>query len=179
MNNKIICLVILLVLMSGCAPKMGKIKKMQEVKSRGMAEILIIRNYNYMGGGVRIYPTVNDEKIVGLYSNDYSKFYLDEGKYTFGLLVPDVVFGRWIKENTIIKEVKSRNKYYFLTSPNMIGGMEIEEIAKEEAEERISSSTRIKTGTISETSDPIAKVIRPLAKVMGLDEDDTQVEEKK
>ena len=169
-------LLLLILVISGCAPKMGKIYAMNEKESQSTAKIFIMRNSNPMGSGVRLYPTVNEQKVVGLYSNNYTHFNLKEGKYTFGLLFPDVVFGRWIKENNILKEIKAKKKYYFLLSPTFLGGMEIEEIEKLEAEERISSDVFIKTGKLSKEPNNVVKyVVEPLSNMMGLDEDDENV----
>ena len=85
MKKQLLLWMSLLLLTTGCAPKMGKIHTMNESKSLATGEVSIIRNYNYGGSGVRLYPTVNNKKIAGLYTNDYIHFYLKEGTYKFGL----------------------------------------------------------------------------------------------
>ena len=171
MKNTVITLFTLL-LLTGCAPKMGKIQAMGEPKSSTTAEISIVRNYNFTGAGIRLYPTINDKKIAGLYTKSYVHFNLKEGSTTFGLMYPDVVFGKWKKGNNIEKYIEAKKQYYFLVSPIILGGFEIEEIEKNDAEERISSSILIATGTYSGQTDPLGKIIHPVADLMGLDEDD-------
>ena len=170
MKNIIMALVVLL-LVSGCAPKMDKIHFMPEKKTESTAEISIIRNYNILGSAIRGYPTVNGQKIAGLYTKDYVHFNLEEGKYKFGLMFPDVLLGVWIKENTIEKYIQAKKQYYFLITPTFIG-MEIEEISYKDGEERISSSSLINTGNLSHEPDPVVKIIKPLTDTIGLDEDD-------
>ena len=157
---------------SGCAPKMGEIHSMPKLDSESTAEISIMRNYNFVGGAIRLYPTVNGKKIAGLYTNHHVQFRLKEGKYTFGLMVPDVFFGRWVDENKIEKNVEAKKQYYFMLSPTLLEGMEIEEIDQKEGEKRISSSNLIQTGTLSDNLDPIGKVLMPIGGLMGLGEDD-------
>ena len=144
---------------------------MQENKSETTAEISIIRNYNFSGSGVRLYPTVNGQKIAGLYTNDYVHFYLREGKYIFGLSYPNVILGNWIKEQEIKKYVKANNQYYFLLSPSLVG-MEIEEINKTVGEKRISSSRLIEAGKLSSEPDALIKFIKPLTDTVGLKEEE-------
>ena len=157
--------------MFGCAPKMDKIYALQEYKSQSTAEISIIRNYNFGGSAIRLYPTVNDNKIAGLYTRDYVRFYLEEGKYIFGLSYPNVILGKWVKEQEFKKCIKANNQYYFLLSPSLFG-MEIEEINKTDGEKRISLSTLIETGKLSSEPDALVKFIKPLADTVGLKEDD-------
>ena len=171
MNKTLLGLSIVLVL-TGCAPKMGKIHTMMEPESNNTAEIFIIRNYNYIGSAIRLYPTVNDRKIAGLYTQNYIHFYLKEGSYTFSVKHTDVLLGRWIQGNIIKKIIDANKQYYFLLSPNIIMGMEIEEINDKNAEERLESSIHIQTGNLSHKPDKIVKVIQPLSDAMGLDEDD-------
>ena len=158
-------------LLISCAPKMGKIHTMPELKGESSAEISIMRNYNFWGGGVRLYPTVNGKKVAGLYTNHHVQFQLHEGKYTFGLMVPDVVLGIWKEENNINKNIEANKQYYFLLSPGVMG-MEIEEIDQKDAEKRLLSSNLVKTGSLSENLDPLGKVLMPIGSLMGLDEDD-------
>jgi len=170
MLYKIILSLCSLAIVTGCAPKIGNIHAMSEEKSKGDAEIAILRNYNLFASAVRAYPTINNQKIVGLYTKDYVHFYLKEGTYSFSLLIPDVLTGVWMEGNTIKKSIQKNQKYYFLVSP-IINGMEIEEIDQKEGKERMSTSTLIHTGSLSEELDPIARVIKPVADIIGLDEE--------
>lgn len=179
MNDKIkksLLWISILLLTTGCAPKIGKLYVMDENKSALTAEVSIIRNYNFGGSGVRFYPTVDKQKIAGLYTKDYVRFYLKEGNYKFGLMVPDVIFGRWLDENSIEKKIGAEQKYFFLLSPTFIGTMEIEEIEQKEAEERMASSRLIKTGTLSDKAGVAVNIIKPLSNLMGLDENEGTVE---
>jgi len=179
MNAKIKKLLLwgsVLLLTTGCAPKIGKLYVMDENKSALTAEVSIIRNYNFEGSGIRFYPTVENKKIAGLYTKDYVHFYLKEGNYKFGLMVPDVIFGRWIDENSIEKKIKAEQKYFFLLSPTFISSMEIEEIEQKEAEERMASSRLIKTGTLSNEVGVVGDIIKPLSDLMGLDENEETIE---
>ena len=169
--KRIVLTLFTLIVASGCAPKMGEIHSMPKLDSKTAAEISIMRNYNYIGGGIRYYPTVNGKKIAGLYTKHHVQFRLNEGTYTFGIMAPDVLLGRWVKGNSIEKNIAANKQYYFLLSPGLMGS-EIEEITQKDGEERISSSNLIQTGTLSENLDPLGKVIMPIGKVIGLDEDD-------
>jgi len=168
--KKIIMCISALFFLVGCAPKMDKLYTIEENKSNKSAEISIIRNYNFGGSAIRLYPTVNNRKIAGLYTKNYIRFYLREGKYVFGLSYPNVVFGKWVKEQAIKKYVRANNQYYFLLSPSLFG-MEIEEIDKPEGEKRIFSSTFIKTGKLSNEPDAVVKLIRPISDILSLKED--------
>ena len=167
---KIILYLFVFLFIYGCTPKMDKVYAIQTQTSKRTAEISIIRNYNFSGSAIRIYPTVNDRKVAGLYTKDYIRFYVEEGKYIFGLTYPNVILGKWVKEKGIKKFVKANHQYYFLISPTLVG-MEIEEINKTDGEKRISSSTYIETGKLSDKPDLIAKTIKPLAGVVGLKEE--------
>jgi len=169
--KRIILMLFILIAASGCAPKMGEIHTMPKLDNKTAAEISIMRNYNFVGGAIRLYPTVDGKKIAGLYTKHHVQFQLKEGKHTFGVMAPNVVFGYWTKGNSIEKDIETNKKYYFLLSPG-IAGMEIEEINQKEGLKRISSSTFTQTGTLSENQDPIGKVLMPIGKAMGLDEDD-------
>ena len=150
---------------------MGEIHTMPILKSESTAEISIMRNYNIAGSTTRVYPTVNGKKIAGLYTKDYVRFYLKEGKYTFGLMQPDIIAGRWIEENSIEKNVEANKKYYFLLSPAFLS-MEIEEINQKDGESRISTSDLVQAGSLSGDPDPISTILIPVGNIMGLDEDD-------
>jgi len=167
---KIILYVTTFLFMFGCAPKMDKIYPTKTKKSKTTAEISIIRNYSFSGSAIRIYPTVNDRKVAGLYTKNYIRFYVKEGNYIFGLTYPNVILGKWVKEKGIKKLVKANHQYYFLISPTLFG-MEIEEINKTDGGKRISSSIYIETGKLSDKPDLIAKTIKPLAGVVGLKEE--------
>ena len=175
MKKQLLLWISLLLLTTGCAPKIGKIHAMNESKSLNTGEVSIIRNYNYAGSAVRLYPTVNNKKIAGLYTKDYVHFFLKEGTYKFGLMFPDVISGKWIKANFIDKQIKSNSQYYFLLSPTLFS-MEIEEIEKEDAIKRISSSTLVKTGVLSNEAGVIVNAIKPIGDLMGLKENDETVE---
>ncbi len=162
-------------LLVGCAPKMGEIYTMPELKGESFAGVSIMRNYNFWGGGVRLYPTVNGKKIAGLYTNNHVQFRLHEGKYSFGLMVPDVVLGIWKEGNSFDKNIEANKQYYFLLSPGLMG-MEIEEIEQKEAEKRLASSDLIETGSLSDKLDSLGKVLMPIGNLMGLDEDDDKPE---
>ena len=170
MKKRLLLWISLLLLFSGCAPKIGKIHAMNEKKSESTAEISIIRNGNVVGSAIRYYPTVNDKKIVGLYTNDYVHFYLKEGEYKFGLTYPDVAFGRWMKGNFIKKEVKAGMQYYFLLSPTLLFTTEIEEVDKEAGEEMIPSSKLVKTGKLSDNPSSVAKAVKPIGHILGIEE---------
>jgi len=163
-------------IITGCvAPKIGKMHTMNKVKNATTGEISIIRNYNFIGSGVRLYPTVDNNKIVGLYSNEYTHFYLKEGTYNFGLMFPDIVSGKWIQENTLKKKIKAHKHYYFLISPALLWGMEIEELKKEDAEKRIRSSKLIQTGTLSKDAGFIIQAMQPISHFLELEEDDKNI----
>ncbi len=145
---------------------------MPDIDAKASAEVTIIRNYNFFGAAIRLYPTVNGKKIAGLYTKDFVRFRLKEGKYTLGVMVPDVFLGRWKEGNKIEKQVEAEESYYFLLSPLPLKGMEIEEISREEGEKRLSESTRIETGKLSSNKDPVASVIAPNAEAEGESEGD-------
>jgi len=169
------CLIIIFIglLFAGCAPKMGEIYTMPKLKSESVAEISIMRNYNFFGSAVRLYPTVDGKKIAGLYGKEYVRFHLEEGKHTFSIMFPDIVLGRWVEENKIEKNIEATKRYYFLLSPGIMA-MEIEEITQEQGEKRISSSDLVLSGSISDQPDALGKVLLPAFKVIGLGEDDGQ-----
>ena len=170
MKKQVLWLVMLLLLMSGCAPKTGKLKVLEELKSGEMAEISIIRDYNIGMSGVHFYPTLNKEKIVGLNVENYSRFYLKEGSYNFGLVAPNVILGTWFNAESIMKNIIASKKYYFLLSLNFLGFIEIEEIVEEEAEKRISKGILIPTGSVSKTTDMVSSIIKPIGNLIGLKE---------
>ncbi len=53
--------------------------------------------------------------------------------------------------------------------------MEIEELEKDDAKDRISSSRLIKTGTLSDEPGVIIKVLEPIGKLIGIREKDETV----
>ena len=178
MKNQIIWLAVVVVFISACSPKMGELKKLNELENEKMAEVIIVRKNNFGMGAIHFYPTLNEEKIVGLNVEDYSRFYLKDGNYTFGLVAPDVVFGTWFKAKSIIKNIVATQKYYFLLSVGF-ASIQIDEILKDEAEKLISKGTRIPTATVSKTTNTLSTILKHMGNMMGLKEDTTQYKDVK
>jgi hypothetical protein len=142
---KTIFFLLVILLLGGCASYMRPVKALPEANNGGN-NVTILRNYNYISGGMRFWPTVDGQEISGLFPKEHVSFVLPSGKHSVGVRCG------WSDDQMeiIIKESEIR---YFKISPyllNPIGCAEIEEITATEAIDRLKKSTLIKTGFMSD-----------------------------
>ena len=143
LTNIVFILVILL--LGGCASYMRPVKALPEANN-GENNITILRNYNYIGSGMRFWPTVDGQEIAGLFPKEHVSFILPSGKHSVGVRCG------WYDDQVEIN-IKENEIKYFKISPyllNPIGCAEIEEITTTEAIDRLNKSTLIKTGYMSD-----------------------------
>jgi hypothetical protein len=142
---KLTLFVFMMLLMCGCSTLVRPVKAIPELDSDGN-NITILRNYNYIGGGGRYWPTVDGQEVSGLFPKEHISFLLSPGKHSVG------VHCGWSDDQMEVN-IQENEMRYFKISPNLlnlIGCAEIEEIPKSEAIERLKKSTRIKTGYMSD-----------------------------
>ncbi len=142
---KLTLFVFMMLLMCGCSTLVRPVKAIPELDSDGN-NITILRNYNYIGGGGRYWPTVDGQEVSGLFPKEHISFLLSPGKHSVG------VHCGWSDDQMEVN-IQENETRYFKISPsllNLIGCAEIEEIPKSEAIERLKKSTRIKTGYMSD-----------------------------
>lgn len=134
-----------MLLLSGCSTYMRPVKALPEIEGGGN-NITILRNYNYIAGAMRYWPTVDGQEISGLFPKEHVSFLLPSGKHSVG------VFCGW-SEDKMEVNIKEKEMRYFKISPNLfnlVGCAEIEEISTAEAIDRLKKSTLIKTGYMSD-----------------------------
>jgi len=172
MVKRSILILLVFAALSGCAnaPKRGKIYSLPVLPPEESAEITVLRNYNLSGSAIRYYPTVNGEKVEGLYTNEHTIFQLTEGTYRLGIELPLIGSNSWRKDG-IEQNIQSRKKYFFLLSPKLLG-VEIEGIDENEATERLRNSTFVPTGAASGDPDATARILFSPFKFLGLKEDE-------
>lgn len=140
-------LFIFMALLSGCSSYMRPVKSLPEDEN-SRNNITILRNYNYIGAGMRYWPTVDGQEISGLFPKQYISFMVSPGKHRVGVRC------MWSQDQLEI-DVKDNEFRFFKISLDLwgfigLGCAEIEEIPKTEAIERLETSTRIKTGFMSD-----------------------------
>ena len=142
-----LAILIFVALLSGCASYMRPVKELPEAEN-SRNNITVLRNYNYIGAGMRYWPTVDGQEISGLFPNQYISFMVSPGKHRLGVRC------LWSQDQMEI-DIKDNEIRFFKISLDLwsligIGCAEIEEIPKAEAIERLETSTRIKTGYMSD-----------------------------
>lgn len=147
MKQLTLVFLIYMTLLSGCASYMRSVKGLPEDEN-SRNNITILRNYNYMGAGMRYWPTVDGQEISGLFPKQHISFMASPGKHQVGVRC------LWSQDQMEI-DIKDDEIRYFKISLDLwgligIGCAEIEEIPKAEAIERLKTSTRIKTGYMSD-----------------------------
>jgi uncharacterized protein YceK len=145
---KTMVFLLVILLLGGCASYMRPVKALPEAKN-GDNNITILRNYNYIGGGMRFWPTVNGQEISGLFPKQHISFKLPTGKNLIGVKCG---FG----DDQLEADIKENEQRYFKISINLLSLVnpfvcgEIEEIPEKEAIDRLTKSTLIKTGYMSD-----------------------------
>lgn len=143
-------LVTFLIMIAGCVPLREVKPPVQINDTDSTARVLILRNYNFWGGGVHLWPTLDGEDVAGLRTNEYTEILVTESVHNLGVRY----YGNWKfigwNHNEIKVDLKRGEQYYYLLSPTIIGTFEIEEIEQEKALRRIAKSKLVKPGTISE-----------------------------
>ncbi len=133
----------LIMFLSGCASYMRPVKALPEHESDGN-NVTILRNYNYVGGGMRFWPTVDGEEVSGLFSKTHVSFILLPGKHSLGVRCG------WSEDQIEVNILENDLRYFKISPAWLFGCAEIEEIPKTEAIGRLENSTRIKTGYMSD-----------------------------
>lgn len=137
---------LVMLLLSGCSTYMRPVNALPEIEGGGN-NITILRNYNYIAGAMRYWPTVDGQEVSGLFPKEHISFMLSSGKHLVGVRCG------WSEDQTEVN-IQENEMRYFKISPyllNPIGcAAEIEEIPKSEAINRLKESTRIKTGFMSD-----------------------------
>jgi len=112
--------------------------------------ITMLRNYNFVGGGVHFWPLVNGQEISGIYPKEHVAFKLNSGNYSLGVRCYDSVFPMQYTEEIEVSILGNESRFFLLSSKIVFGCAEIEEIEEHEALDRLSDSTRIITGKVSD-----------------------------
>jgi len=129
---KLLTLVFLIfvALLSGCASYLRPVKELPEAENNRSNNINILRSYNYIGAGIRYWPTVDGQEISGLFPKQYISFKVSPGKHQVGVRC------MWSQDQLEI-DIKDNEIRFFKLSPDLwsfigIGCAEIEEITKTE-----------------------------------------------
>jgi hypothetical protein len=147
MKLLMLVILILMTLLSGCARYLRPVKGLPEAEN-SRNNITILRNYNYIGAAMRYWPTVDGQEVSGLFPKQYISFMASPGKHRVGVRC------LW-SEDQLETDITDNEIRFFKISLDLwsligIGCAEIEEIPKTEAIERLETSTRIKTGFMSD-----------------------------
>jgi len=135
--------------LGGCTTLMRPVIAQHEAEPEDANNVTVLRNYNYIGGGGRYWPTIDGEEVSGIFPKQHVSIKLPIGKHIIGVRCG------WGEDQLEI-EIKENEQRFFKVSPdlwffvNPLACAEIEEISKSEAANRLKESTRIKTGYISD-----------------------------
>jgi len=137
-TKKIFIVFTTFLLIFGCAShsKVGRLPELKDPDKAG--KIVIIRNKNFVGGGVQYFVNVDWVDILGLYAGEYTEFDLNPGKHFVGVKC----YGGWSpgpKLDGVEVKIKENDKLYFVISPNFVCA-DIKKISNEEAAKRIQDS---------------------------------------
>ncbi len=113
--KKIGLIFLIVSLFTACSPKIVKLEQIARMDGKLSATITVIRNDDVIGFGIRYYPTINGEKVAGLYRNEYTEFDVLPGEYKFGVSIftDRILGGRWTL-NEINRVVEANHKYFFI-----------------------------------------------------------------
>jgi hypothetical protein len=140
-------LILSLLLIPGCSMYVRPVKAIPESPSEN--NVTILRNYNYVGGAMRYFPTIDGAEVAGLFPHQHVSVTLSPGPHKIGVRCG---FG----DDELEVTIKDNAKYYYKISPNLWSFVnpsvcgEIEEIGQPDAIERLQASTRISTGHLSD-----------------------------
>lgn len=74
-------------LMIGCTGPHGALNELPAISSAEKAgTVYIVRNGNLLGGGVNYAVTLNGREIFGISINEYTKFEVEQGQHTIGVI---------------------------------------------------------------------------------------------
>jgi len=107
----------------------------------------MLRNWNYVSGGIHFWPTFDDKRVAGLLVQQHVTFIAPLGSHKFG--VTCVARLRSDYSDSMLVNVKKDEHLYFLLSVDPLGCAEIEQIDPQEAIRRLTTSSLIHTGNIS------------------------------
>jgi hypothetical protein len=127
---------------SGCA-NMSPLKTYPEADNDSN-NVTILRNYNFYGGGIHFWPTVNGERISGLLTNQHTSILLPKGTYVFGVKCSGGLGNRPLEVT-----LSDNDRRYFLLTPAFFGCAEIDAISESDARGRLAHSVRIQSGYVS------------------------------
>jgi hypothetical protein len=132
--------ILLSTLLCGCIGPHGPIGKLPEVAAdEESATVYILRNRNFMSGGVNFKVTLDSAPIFGIGIGEYTKFKVKEGKHIIGVICK----GGWAPFATHINEksfdMKAGEEYYAMAR---FGGVcaVIEPLTKEAGANLVASS---------------------------------------
>jgi hypothetical protein len=128
-----------MVILSGCVGQHGLIGQLPEVKQEDKsATLYLLRNNNFFGSGVNLKVTLDTKPIFGISIGDYTKFKVEEGIHTVGVICK----GGWspgthINEKTF--NMKAGEEYYAMARAGGVCAV-IEPLTKEEGAKVVASS---------------------------------------
>lgn len=103
-----------LILLSGCIGPHGAMKKLPDVSSEeNSGNIYIVRNGNLFGGGVNYVVTLDFREILGISTNEYTKFKVEQGGHHIGVICK----GGWTPGSHVDEkyaDIKAGKSYYFM-----------------------------------------------------------------
>ena len=110
--------------------------------------VTLLRNFNFYASAYHYWATLDDEDIAGLLVKQNVSFILPPGKHSLGVRCFGGLWPMWWHDQIHVV-ISNSVKRYFLLSPYFLGCAEIEEIQSSEGLDRLRTSTRINTGTVS------------------------------
>ncbi len=125
-----------LIIATGCS-SLAPLKppRSPETTDSGQANVVVARNWNYIGVGSLNWLTFDGDNIVGMYTREFTKFTTLEGPHTIGVRWGSSLFGYAHMEKDI--NLVRNETSYFLISAGFFGA-DIEEVPERELVERIS-----------------------------------------
>ena len=157
-KHKIIFTLILIVfLINGCV-RVRDVKPVSSVLStEPTSNIILMRNYSFIGSGTHFWATLNGEDIAGLYTNEHTIFLLSQGKYSFGVRCRGAWTLKWDLDE-INADVQLGKTYYYLLSENESSFFiplwdtcaDIKEIKEDEGKRILEKSEFVSPGTNSD-----------------------------
>jgi len=142
---------------SGCSRLRDVKQPPLVIDTEPTATVIMMRKYHFYGSALRLWATVDDKDIAGMYTDQYTSFLLNQGVYSFGVRCNGGWTPGW-KIDEISVTVQPDKNYYFLLGmdfkplfiPFLDSCAEIKEITEDESEKILENAMFLSPGTYSD-----------------------------
>lgn len=140
MKKIIICFGTLI--LAGCIGPHGAMNALPPISSdKNAGDVYIVRNGNIFGSGVNYRVTLDTREILGIGTNEYTKFKLEKGEHKIGVICK----GGWTPGAHINEKstnIESGKSYYFMARAGGVCAV-IEPLSESEGQKYVSGAKYI------------------------------------